>query len=65
MAASKKKRRDTPPTLSLYEHDSLEDVVDRVGELLADMGYELRELEVDEEDDETDLYARFVVEEAV
>lgn len=61
----KKNKREPLPTLSLYEHDSLEDVVDRIGELLADMGYELRELEVDEEDDETDLYGRFAVEEAV
>lgn len=55
----RKKKKSHLASLSLYEHDSLEDVVERLEGLLLELGYEMAEEEVDPEDDEIDLYARF------
>lgn len=45
------------PTLRLYEHDSIDDLIERLKDFLADLGYDLTEIDIDDDTDEPDLYA--------
>jgi hypothetical protein len=51
-----------PVSLSIYEHDEHDDLIERFADLLMQLGYDMTEVDVDDEDDEIDLYARFSVE---